>query len=112
MGQYGGPTEAETLWKWKFRGQNNVRAMITHLIKEQGLGANNNENKDYVVFGGASAGGRGAMTHLDHVADTLSKYNVRVLGHLDSPLYLDLATLKPSTTSGLNQHMKLAFENF
>lgn len=66
MGQYGGPNDAATLWRWKFRGQNNVRAMITHLVQHQGLGGKN--SKDIVVFGGASAGGRGAMTHLDNVA--------------------------------------------
>lgn len=110
MGQYGGPDEAKTQWKWKFRGQHNVRAMITHLVEHQGLGGGN--SNDIVVFGGASAGGRGAMTHLDHVAEDLAKHNVRVLGHLDSPLYLDLATLTPSKTTGLNYHMKMAFQNF
>lgn len=110
MGQYGGPNEASTLWKWKFRGQNNVRAMIKHLVEHQGLGGD--KSNDIVVFGGASAGGRGAMTHLDLVAEDLAKHNVRVLGHLDSPLYMDLATLTPSKTMGLNYHMKMAFENF
>ena len=71
-----------------------------------------NGPEDIVVFGGASAGGRGAMTHLDSIAGHLEKYGVRVLGHLDSPLYLDIATLKPSTTLGLNKQMKSSFENY
>lgn len=111
MGQVGGPTTAAKLWDWQFRGQNNVRAMITHLVTQHGLGGPKSK-QDLVVFGGASAGGRGAMTHLDHVAEDLANHNVRVLGHLDSPLYLDLDTTTPSKTKGLNYHMKMAFENF
>ena len=52
------------------------------------------------------------MTHLDQVAESLGSQNVRVLGYLDSPLYLDLDTLRPSKHQGLNYQMKESFEHF
>lgn len=47
-----------------------------------------------LVFGGASAGARGAMVHLDYLNEYFpmeeGTENVTVLGLLDSPLWLDL----------------------
>lgn len=110
MGLVGTDDKADTLWNWKFRGQAIVRAMINHLMTVQGLGEEGKQHT--VVFGGSSAGGRGAMTHLDQVAKKLSEANVKTLGLLDSPLYLDLDPLDPTKGKGLNQLMESAYHNF
>lgn len=62
MGNVGGDNASATFEGRYFRGQRIVRAMITYLIKNKGLGQNAG---DLVVFGGYSAGARGAMAHLD-----------------------------------------------
>lgn len=62
MGDVGGDDAAATFEGRYFRGQRIVRAMITYLIQNEGLGQNAG---DLVVFGGYSAGARGAMAHLD-----------------------------------------------
>lgn len=50
-----------------------------------------------IVFGGTSAGGRGAMVHLDNVQ---AKFPTnKVLGILDSPLYMDVDSLFESRVS-------------
>lgn len=87
-----------------FRGAKVVQAMISSLTEDQGLTAG-----DQLIFGGHSAGGRGAMVHLDQVAESLP--DVSVVGLLDSPLYMDLMPLYESL-SGLNTHMALAHQNF
>ena len=67
--------------------------MIDFLINNKSLGADPN---DLVLFGGHSAGARGAMVHLDKVAERLKEQKgLTVLGILDSPLYLDLDPLFP-----------------
>lgn len=90
----------DDLWGYKFRGQRTVRAMIKHLMDHQGLGATSG---DTVVFGGFSAGARGAMTHLDNVAKELEAKGVNVIGLLDSPLYMDVETIDPDNLLGLNK---------
>jgi hypothetical protein len=48
---------------------------------------------DVVVFGGGSAGSRGAMVHLEYVRDWVRpnpKHSFSVIGHLDSPLWVDV----------------------
>jgi hypothetical protein len=62
MGDVGGDDAEATFFAKYFRGQRIVRAMITYLIQNEGLGENPD---DLVVFGGFSAGARGAMVHLD-----------------------------------------------
>lgn len=57
-----------------------------------------------VIFGGTSAGGRGAMVHLDIVTQMLSAYGLKVLGVFDSPAYLDIMPLYPEKLVGLNQN--------
>ncbi|KAH8070288.1 pectin acetylesterase [Aureococcus anophagefferens] len=51
----------------QFRGRRIVDAVLADLAAHKGLG-----DADLVVFGGGSAGGRGAMVHLDRAAATLS----------------------------------------
>jgi len=83
-----------------FRGAKVVNAMIKSLVEEQGLSPGHQ-----LIFGGNSAGGRGAMVHLDNIAASLP--DIEVVGLLDSPLYLDIAPLY-ETRTGLNNHMALA----
>jgi acetyl esterase/lipase len=52
-----------------------------------------------VILGGASAGARGAMVHLDYAADYFSP--VPVVGILDSPLWVDLNPPSTSSKPGL-----------
>ena len=74
--------------------------MIAHLITYQGLGKN---SQDIVIFGGNSAGGRGAMVHLDQIANLLKNYGIRVLGVLDSVAWLDYYPLYSEKKRGLNE---------
>lgn len=69
MGDVGGDDANATFEGRYFRGQRIVRAMITHLIRNEGLAHNVD---DLVVFGGYSAGARGAMVHLDQVSQILT----------------------------------------
>lgn len=62
MGLVGGTDKAEQLWGYYFRGADIVNSLMSALVEEHGLG---DREDDQVVFGGFSAGGRGAMVHLD-----------------------------------------------
>jgi len=73
-----------------FRGAAIVQAVMRHLVETQGLTANH-----LVIFGGVSSGARGAMIHLDRLVAPRGPLprGTRVLGFLDSPLWIDQATL-------------------
>ena len=58
MGDIDNPDGSE----YRFRGQRTVNAMIEFLMNNKSLGSDPN---DLVLFGGFSAGARGAMVHLD-----------------------------------------------
>eukprot|EP01065_Artemidia_motanka_P047358 TRINITY_DN740_c0_g1_i1.p1 TRINITY_DN740_c0_g1~~TRINITY_DN740_c0_g1_i1.p1 ORF type:complete len:389 (+),score=61.45 TRINITY_DN740_c0_g1_i1:57-1223(+) len=78
---------------WHFRGQAMVQATLAELVRVHGLGSSSGHQ---VVFGGGSAGGRGAMVHLDYVAQMAgpaAAANMDVVGFLDSPLWLDIAPM-------------------
>ena len=62
---------------WHFRGQQIVSAVLEH------AGAGWGESEIKLVFGGGSAGGRGAMAHLDFVTKSMPS-NVEVVGFIDS----------------------------
>eukprot|EP00633_Aureoumbra_lagunensis_P004006 CAMPEP_0197318564 /NCGR_PEP_ID=MMETSP0891-20130614/51609_1 /TAXON_ID=44058 ORGANISM="Aureoumbra lagunensis, Strain CCMP1510" /NCGR_SAMPLE_ID=MMETSP0891 /ASSEMBLY_ACC=CAM_ASM_000534 /LENGTH=538 /DNA_ID=CAMNT_0042809099 /DNA_START=27 /DNA_END=1643 /DNA_ORIENTATION=- len=64
---------------FEFRGRAIVFAALRHIITTE---------QSRLVFGGESAGARGAMVWLDEIAVMLSP--LRVQGLLDSPLYLDI----------------------
>ena len=86
-------------WGFNFHGQHNVMAMIKHLVETQGLGTG---PADELVFGGWSAGARGAMVHLDSVVAYLKDNAlnpVKTLGMLDSPLYMDMDAMTPDRTT-------------
>ena len=81
----------------QFRGRVVVRAVIDHLVTARGLGAalaaGDGTARHLLVFGGTSAGARGAMAHLDTLPTLLgaaAAANTRVVGMLDSPLWLDM----------------------
>lgn len=86
-----------------FRGDRIVKAVLKHLVERQGLSPS-----DLVVFGGQSSGARGAMIHLDRLVwpDGPLPAGVKVLGYLDSPLWIDQATLPvPRYTGGQGDPM-------
>ena len=68
---------------YEFRGHEIIKAVLQTTKDRWGVGS-----EDLVVFGGASAGARGAMVHLDFVANFFNESEV--LGVLDSPLWVDL----------------------
>ena len=70
-----------------FRGQAIIEATLQDLAANHGL-----NGSSQVLFGGCSAGGRGAMFTLDYVAAMLP-LGASVKGLLDSPLWLDLEPL-------------------
>ena len=100
MGDIDNPDGSE----YRFRGQRTVNAMIEFLMNNKSLGSDPN---DLVLFGGFSAGARGAMVHLDQIAYRLKmEKGLTVKGILDSPLYLDVDPLYPKSLKGLNYQME------
>jgi len=100
----------------QFRGQRVLQAVLTDLVKRRGLGRGK-KSQDLLILGGQSAGGRGAMVHLDYVAKMLgheAARNVEVVGLLDSPLYLDLTPYPSSFGSfeGFGKECQGVFQNF
>lgn len=73
---------------WQFRGQVVVQAVLNDLVSSQGLGST---GTDLLLFGGGSAGARGAWVHLEYVPQMLGEASksVKVLGFLDSGLWVD-----------------------
>jgi hypothetical protein len=84
---------------FNFRGQHNIAATIATLQAGAGLGASSNTR---VLFGGCSAGARGAMFNLDYV-QALLPADAQLLGFLDSPMWVDIEPLDPSVVSLINQ---------
>lgn len=82
---------------WEFRGARVARAVIKDLL-EKGLSKGST-----LVFGGGSAGGRGAMVLLDEIADSLPGVFVR--GFLDSPFYIDIESYSPKFKGFQMQHI-------
>jgi hypothetical protein len=80
-----------------FHGAAVVSAVLHELVTTHGLGTS--APPDRLLFGGLSAGARGAMVHLDYVRsmlplDEAARQRVEVRGYLDSPLWLDIAPLR------------------
>lgn len=76
-----GDTEA---WGLQFRGQAIVAAVLQDMLQNRGLRPGAGAR---LLFGGCSAGARGAMAHLDNVAAALE--GVQVRGFLDSGIWMD-----------------------
>eukprot|EP00041_Stephanoeca_diplocostata_P004778 m.50165 g.50165 ORF g.50165 m.50165 type:complete len:339 (-) comp15359_c0_seq2:14-1030(-) len=99
-----GPTN--TTHGWHFRGQHTVEASLRLMVTKYGLGSAPGHT---LVFGGGSAGGRGAMVNLDFVPgilDALGAHGVRTMGFPDSPYWIDESpdrgATPPSTFVGFN----------
>ena len=93
-----GDTEAFGL---QFRGQAIVGAVLKAMVQQLRMGAS---GADRLLFGGCSAGARGAMFSLDYVGGMLSEAGaapgaISVRGLLDSPLWIDVAPLAKSPLS-------------
>lgn len=84
----------------KFRGVVVVQAVLNEMVR-RGLGQGTQRHR--LVFGGQSAGGRGAMVNLDYVVEMLGPVagaNTDVFGLLDSPLYIDIPPYPGSDFKG------------
>jgi hypothetical protein len=75
---------------YNFRGARIVAATIASLQALHGLGATPGQQ---LIFGGCSAGGRGAMGSLDEVAALLPGVNVR--GFIDAAAWVDVDPAVP-----------------
>jgi len=102
----------------EFRGAAVVRAVLRDLVMTRGLGGQGADAPPArLLFGGLSAGARGAMVHLDSVQSMLplveaarlraaasaaappGVQRVEVRGFLDSAAWLDLEPLRPTPPS-------------
>ena len=84
----------------QFRGLAVVAAVLEEMVQTHGFGAST--AKHTLIFGGKSAGGRGAMVLLDSIREMLPlapavRAAVEVRGLLDSPLWLDIEPLHAGT---------------
>ena len=92
-----------TAFGLEFRGAAVVRAVLSELVLHHGLGGRGLTGpRDTLLFGGMSAGARGAMVHLDYVRESLPlaeavRQRVEVRGYLDSVMWIDK---QPFTTHG------------
>lgn len=96
----------------QFRGARVIRAVFQDLVRRHGLGRNKNQR---VIFGGQSAGGRGAMVHLDYVPEmmgAIAARNVEVVGLLDSPLWIDIPPYSKGGWVGFATTCQGVFDNF
>jgi hypothetical protein len=80
---------------WAFKGQRIVAATIAALVAHNGFGSVPGTR---LLFGGCSAGARGAMFSLDYIQAMLPA-GVELRGFLDSPLWIDTAPLSAATAS-------------
>jgi len=81
------------MWEEEFRGAPTVYAVFDDLFANMGLASG-----AQLLFGGCSAGARGAMVHLDNVVAMLAQQGVQARGLLDSGLWLDV---EPVTNTGM-----------
>lgn len=83
---------------FQFRGKVVVQAILRDLVERRGLGNSSSGARSRLIFGGGSAGARGAMVHLDYVSEMLgvAGANVDIVGFLDSPAWIDIAPFSSS----------------
>jgi Pectinacetylesterase len=74
---------------WAFKGQRILQAAIDSAINDFGMGSAPGHR---MLFGGCSAGSRGAMVNLDNVAAQVEAAapGVEVRGFFDSPMWVDV----------------------
>ena len=81
------------MWQEEFRGAPTIYAVFDDLMTNMGLAAGAK-----LLFGGCSAGARGAMVHLDNVVAMLAKEGIEARGLLDSGLWIDV---QPVVNTGM-----------
>ena len=88
------------MWEEQFRGAPTIYALFHDLMNTMGLGPGAK-----VLFGGCSAGARGAMVHLDNIVTWMDGYGIEVRGLLDSGLWVDVEPVSDTGMGGtlLNQ---------
>jgi hypothetical protein len=100
MGDVGASNET---FGYAFRGRRIIKAAITQMVQQHGMGtvAPGVTTPPRLLFGGCSAGARGAMANLDFVSEILTSLNVsmEVAGLLDSGIWLDVIPAVPNTPS-------------
>jgi len=93
-----------TAMGYQFRGHQVVQAVLSDLVDRRGLGSQSlsSQDRDLLIFGGGSAGARGAMVHLDYVQEMLGAAggNVDVVGFLDSNYWVDVDLYNGSSFIG------------
>lgn len=90
---------------WAFKGQRIIEATLATLSAHFAFGA---MPRTRLLFGGCSAGARGAMFNLDFVPAMVPP-GVQVRGFLDSPLWVDVEPLEPNVVS-LETQTRSTFE--
>mmetsp|Transcript_63070 Transcript_63070/g.167670 ORF Transcript_63070/g.167670 Transcript_63070/m.167670 type:complete len:759 (-) Transcript_63070:104-2380(-) len=91
----------------EFRGTRIVAAVLRDLASRRALGLAREGAEDTLLFGGGSAGARGALVHLDYVKSMLKipdASNLVVKGFFDSPLWLDTEPFKGSSQQRAGRH--------
>ena len=91
----------------QFRGAPTIYAVFADLMNSMGL-----TSGARVLFGGCSAGARGAMVHLDNVALWFESYGISVRGMLDSGLWVDFNPLEDYANMGgtLTNQAKMIYD--
>jgi hypothetical protein len=82
---------------WAFKGQRIIEATLAVLVAHMGLGAPS-AGTSRLLFGGCSAGARGALFNADFLAPMLPP-SVELRVFLDSPLWVDIEPLNLGTVS-------------
>ena len=93
---FGDAPASSASFGFAFHGARVVSATITALVRYNGLGASGGQER--LLFGGCSAGGRGALTNLDTVAAAVPS-NVQVQGLLDAAAWVDVEPIVPNMLS-------------
>jgi len=88
---------------WHYRGSRIVEAAFADLRKKTGLGA---RFGDRVVYGGCSAGARGAIVSIDYVA-TFLVGKADVLGMFDSAFWVPVQPLHPDYVTAFEDQTAL-----
>jgi len=87
-------------YSYQFRGQRIVAATVAAFVQKLGLGSVPGHR---LVFGGCSAGGRGASFNLDYVPQMLldagAANPVAVLGLFDAAMWVDIPPALPTVVS-------------
>lgn len=95
---------------YELRGGVVVESVLHEAVHTHGLGAVSDTT---LIFGGSSAGSRGAMAHLDYVPAMLGSASAnvnKIVGFLDSPLWLDREPLDGGVSRA--DVVQQAFANF